>query len=307
MNPELMEKVARLELKARMVVEGHLAGMHKSPFRGFNVEFLEHRQYNQGDDMRHVDWKLFGKRDKYFIKQFEEETNLRSYILLDSSASMRYGAGPEGDKLTYSSKLAACLSYLFIKQGDAAGLVTFDSGVLSSVEPRGGRNHLHAILRALESNTGGARTDVAGALSRLGEQLKRRSFVILISDLLVEPEPVFEALKILRRRHSELVIFNLLDRSEVDFPFSRASRFTDVETGAAISIEPAAIRREYKKNLERHLDLYRSFCRRQTIEFVSAVTDEPLEKVLLGYIEQREKNKRTRQRHETAEKPGHYK
>ena len=250
-SPDLLEKVARLEFKARLVVEGALSGMHKSPYRGFNVEFLEHREYYPGDDLRHVDWKLFGKRDKFFVKQFEEDTNLRTYILLDSSASMRFGEGEHGSKLKYASLLAAGLAYLFIKQGD-----------------------------------------LAGALSRFGEQIKRRSLVVLISDLLDDPAPVLAAIKTLRRRQSEMVLFHLLDRAEVDLPYNRASRFLDMETGGALSAEPAVIRAEYQRNLARHVDLFRAFCRRQTIEFIHAVTDTPVEKVLLGYLQQRERRKR---------------
>ena len=291
-SPELLEKVARLELKARMVAEGVLSGMHKSPYRGFNVEFLEHREYYPGDDIRHVDWKLFGKRDKFFIKQFEEDTNLRAYILLDSSASMRFGDGAHGSKLQYASLLAASLAYLFIKQGDAAGLVTFDDKVLYQVEPHAGRAHLYRVLAALERNTQGGATDLAGALSRFGESLKRRSFVILISDLLTEPEPVMAALKTLRGRQSEMALFHLLDRAEVDLPYKRASRFVDMETGAAVAADPAAIRAAYRRNLEKHVDAFRAFCRVQTIDFIHAVTDTPVDKTLLGCLQQREQRKR---------------
>ena len=291
-SPDLLEKVARLEFKARLVVEGALSGMHKSPYRGFNVEFLEHREYYPGDDLRHVDWKLFGKRDKFFVKQFEEDTNLRTYILLDSSASMRFGEGEHGSKLKYASLLAAGLAYLFIKQGDAAGLVTFDNNMLRHVEPRAGRAHLYRLFAALEDNAQGRSTDLAGALSRFGEQIKRRSLVVLISDLLDDPAPVLAAIKTLRRRQSEMVLFHLLDRAEVDLPYNRASRFLDMETGGALSAEPAVIRAEYQRNLARHVDLFRAFCRRQTIEFIHAVTDTPVEKVLLGYLQQRERRKR---------------
>jgi len=291
-SPELLEKVARLELKARMVVEGVLSGMHKSPYRGFNVEFLEHREYYPGDDIRHVDWKLFGKRDKFFIKQFEEDTNLRAYVLLDSSASMRFGGGEHGSKLQYASLLAASLAYLFIKQGDAAGLVTFDDKVMRQAEPRAGRAHLYRLFSTLEQNTQGGATDLAGALARFGESLKRRSLIILISDLLSDPVPVMTAIKTLRRRQSEMVLFHLMDRAEMDLPYKRASRFVDLETGAALSAEPAAIRAAYKRNLARHVDIFRTFCRRQTIEFVHAVTDTPVENVLLGYLQQRERRKR---------------
>jgi uncharacterized protein (DUF58 family) len=292
LSPELLEKVSRLELKARMVVEGLLTGMHKSPFQGYNVEFLEHREYRPGDDPRRLDWKLFARRDKFFIKQYEDETNLRAYVLLDSSASMRFGGGEHGGKLGYAALLAACLGYLFIKQGDAVGLVTFDKVALRQIEPRGGRTHFYRMLGALEENGQGRETDVAGALARFGEQIKRRSLVVLISDLLVEPGPVFDSLKTLRRRQSEMVIFNIMDTAEVDFPFPKASRFIDVETGAALPAEPSVIRREYKRNLNRHIDLFRSFCKQHTIEFVHAVTSDPVEKVLLGYLEQRERRKR---------------
>ena len=291
-SPELLEKVARLELRARMVVEGALTGMHKSPYHGSNIEFMDHREYNPGDDIRDIDWKLYGKRDKYFIKRYEEETNLRAYILLDASASMRYGSGENSPKLHYASLLAAALGYLFIKQGDAAGLVAFDNDVMQQVEPRSGRPHLYRLLAALEAMPPGAETDVAGALARLGQSLKRRSLTILISDLLVDPEPVFAGLKTLRRRQSEMVIFNIMDPDEINFPFTRASRFTDLEGGPAIAADPSVIRREYVKNLERHLSLFRTFCRGQTIEFIHAATDTPVENVLLGYLEQRERRKR---------------
>lgn len=288
-SPELLDKISRLELRARMVVEGALAGLHKSPYRGFNVEFLEHREYYPGDDIRHVDWKLYARRDRFYVRQYEEETSLRAYVLLDSSASMRYGGGNgNGVKLDYAALLAASLSYLFIKQGDAAGLATFDSTVLRSVAPRMGRAHLYRILAALAGNTAGARTDVAAALAALGGQIKPRSFVILISDLLVEPQPVIAALKTLSRRQSETVIFNVMHPDEIEFPFTRASRFLDPETGLALPADPDVVRARYKKALAQHLETFRSFAKQHSISFIHASTAEPADRVLLGYLQQRE-------------------
>jgi len=294
-SPELMEKVARLELRARMVAEGLLTGMHGSASRGFNVEFLEHREYYPGDDPRHVDWKVFAKSGRYYVKQHEEEKNLQVYIVSDASASMDFGrAGAEqaAGKWEHGNLLAASLAYLFLKQGDAVGLTIAGAGARPPIEPRTSRGHLYRILGALADTNPSGEARIADSLRCLGEISRRRCFVVVVSDLLEEPNPVQDALRVIRGRGGEAVVFHVLSAPELDFPFTRASRFIDPETGRGLTSDPTAVRALYMKNLDRFLDNYRDFCLRIGIDFVPAPTASSAEEILLGYLERRVRSKR---------------
>lgn len=292
-SPELMEKVARLELRARMVAEGLLSGMHKSAAHGFNVEFLEHREYYPGDDLRHVDWKVFAKTGRCYVKQHEEEKNLRVHLVMDVSESMDYGgADGNGSKLEHGGLISASLAYLFLKQGDSVGLAACGAGAPAVVEPRASRGQLYRILGALADARPKGEARLADSLRAVGDQLKRRSFVIVVSDLLEEPAPIQDSLRTIRGRGGEIVVFHIMTEAERTFPFTRASRFIDPETGRDLTTDPTAIRAIYMKNLERFLDGYREFSERIGIDFVPATTTEGAEQTLLGYLERRERRKR---------------
>jgi uncharacterized protein (DUF58 family) len=297
-SPGLMEKVARLELRARMIAEGLLSGMHGSASRGFNVEFLEHREYYPGDDPRHVDWKVFAKSGRYYVKQHEEEKNLQVYIVMDASASMDYGRAGAGNgggsKWEHGILLASSLAYLFLKQGDAVGLIIAGGGAENGrpLEPRISRGQLYRILGVLAQTQPAGEARLADSLRRIGEQSRRRCFSVVISDLLEDPVPVQDALRVISGRGGEAVLFHVLSPAELDFPFTRASRFIDPETGRDLTSDPTAIRALYMKNLERFLENYREFCLKIGIDFVSAPAAAAAEEILLGYLERRERGKR---------------
>jgi uncharacterized protein (DUF58 family) len=291
-SPELMEKVARLELRARSVADGLLSGMHKSAARGFNVEFLEHREYSPGDDIRHIDWKVFARTGRYYVKQHEEEKNLQVLLIVDASESMGYGGEGGGAKWEHCCLISAALAYLFLKQGDAVGLRICGAGAPAPVEPRAARGQIYRILGALAAQRPRGQARLADALRAAGDQLKRRGFVIVVSDLLEEPEPVREGLRVIRGRGSDAVVFHLLDESEITFPFTRASRFIDPETGRDLTTDPTAVRALYMKNLGRFLADYRDFSDRIGIDFIPASTADGAERILLGYLERRERRKR---------------
>ncbi len=288
LSPELIEKVARLELRARMIADGLLSGMHRSPERGFNIEFLEHREYYPGDDPRHIDWKVFAKTGRYFVKQHEEERNLNVHIVLDTSASMT--AGGESGKWDHGFVISAALSYLFLKQGDAVGLVSAGPG--ESLDPGTSRNHLYRLLATLAKRRPEGRAGIAGTLTGIGDKLGRRSFVIVVSDLLEEPEPIRESLRAIRGRGAEIVIFHVLSSDEKSFPFTKAARFVDPESGKDLTIDPTAVRAAYMKNLSGFLEGYNAFCSGAGIDFVDAEVSRSPEEILLEYLEKRERRKR---------------
>jgi uncharacterized protein (DUF58 family) len=226
LDPKVLNRVARLDLRARLIVEGTLAGRHRSPYRGFSVEFAEHREYAPGDDTRYLDWKVYGKSDRLYIKQYEEETNLLATIVLDGSTSMDYGAGGEGmSKATYASTVAASLAYLVVHQQDSAGLVLLDDAVRDSLPPGSQPAHLARILERIGSFRGGKRTDLGKALGEVAEKVRRRGLVVVVSDLLDDAERVLAGLRRLRSRKHDVVVFQILHEDEVRFPFEGMTRF----------------------------------------------------------------------------------
>lgn len=291
LTPRELAALGGLEFVARQVVEGFIAGLHRSPHRGFSVEFAEHRMYQPGDDLRYIDWRMYGRSDRYYIKQFEEETNLRSYLLVDASASMSWTSaeGVLPTKLWYAKQLAASLALMLVRQGDAVGLLAFDSAIRSHIAPRGGRRHWHELLRTLEPVTASGRTDPGSALRDLAGRLRRRGLVILISDLLVDPEATRLALRFLRHRGHEVLVFHLLDPGERELPGVGEVRFVDPETDEELPVSAADVRQEYREAVEHALAEWRRDLAPQGIDYVLVGTDEPMAHALRAYLHKRER------------------
>ena len=288
LDPSVLAGLDNLELRARVVVEGFLSGLHKSPRRGFSVEFNDYRHYQRGDDLRHVDWKLYGRTDKLFIKHYEDETNVRATIVLDTSASMAFGS-ESGNKLTYGITLASALAYFVTRQRDAVGLVTFDDRVLEFLPPKSRQPHLMQILRTLSAVTPGATTDAAKPLSDLAATLNKRSMIIFISDLLDDEERVISTLRNLRAMGNDVIVLHLMDNAELNFPFNESSEFIDMETSESYLANPAAIRGAYLENLNVFLNDCKKKCQRSDIDYCLLNTSEPLDSALSAYMARRAK------------------
>lgn len=286
LNPETVARLENLSLRARLIVEGFIIGLHRSPYHGFSVEFAEHRAYGAGDEIRHVDWKLFAKTDRYYVKQFEEETNLKSYLLLDQSRSMSF-ASAGVSKLSYSQSLAAALAYLMLNQQDAIGLALFDSQLRSYVAPRARASHLNTLLGQLSRISPGPETAIAPVLHQLAESIVKRGLIVLISDLFDDPNKVLLGLKHFRYKRHEVIVFHILDPQELSFDYSSRTRFRDMETGQTITTEPWHIRREYQQQMEQFIDTFRTRCRRHNIDYVQITTDRPLDLALSEYLVKR--------------------
>ena len=289
LDPVALSRLGNLELVARLVVEGFVTGLHKSPYQGFSVEFSEHRQYMPGDEIRHIDWKVFGKSDRYYVKKFEEETNLRAYLVLDASQSMTYQFDGSGiSKLQYGCYLAASLTYLMLKQRDSVGLATFDQQIRDYIPPRGVPTHLQAIISILESITAGAETDVATVLHDLAKRIVRRGLVIVISDLLDQPTKVLSALKHFRHRKHEVIVFHVLDSAEKTFPFQGAISFQDLETGQRLVTQADSLKSSYLEQLNRFIRDYQRGCGANMIDYVQINTDTPFDYALSAYLSNRQ-------------------
>lgn len=293
LDPVAISRLASLDLKAKLVVEGFFAGLHRSPYHGFSVEFAEHRPYMPGDPPRSIDWKVLAKSDRLYVKQFEEETNLRAYLLLDVSASMwkPTHATSYGDtlpKLEYASYLTASLAHLMLDQNDAVGLLTFDTGIRTFIPPRSMRRHLSAILHALEESPSEKETAIAASLNALAERVRRRGLIIVISDLLdPDVDGVLAALAHFRHRKHEVLVFHILDAADLTFPFTREARFVDAETRDHVDIQPDLIRREYVAALDEWRTRLRNECREHMIDYVAVDTRTPFDSVLLSYLQKR--------------------
>lgn len=286
LHPEAISRIARLELRARHVVEGFLSGMHRSPYFGQSVEFLEHREYTPGDDLRHVDWKVWAKQDRYYVKQFEEDTNLRATLLVDVSASMQYGRGPL-TKFDYAATVATSLAYLLLRQQDAVGCVTFDADVRTVVPQRSKRNHLDSIVQALTRVTPANKTDLKPILTQVAETYPRRGLMILISDLLAERDTLFKGLRLLRQRGHDVLVLHVMDDDELDFPFDGSTRFEGLESPAALNCNPRALREGYMGALHRFLDEVRRGCASDVIDYALLRTSQPLDAALASFLSNR--------------------
>ena len=286
LDPAVIARLGTLELKARTIVEGFLSGLHRSPFKGFSVEFAEYRQYLPGDDLSSIDWKVYARSDRYYVKKFEEETNLDCHLLLDVSASMGYGSRGV-TKMQYGSMLAASLAYLMNRQRDAVGLTAFDEAIVSMLPPSARSGHLRSLLVTLDRLTLGSKTDVSKPLHLLADGIIRRGMVVVISDLLDEPERVVDGLRHFRFRGTDVIVFHLLDPDELTFPFERAARFRDMEIGDELMAVPAVVRADYLKELERTIDTYKRDLSSAGIDYRLIDTSEPLEFALMSYLSSR--------------------
>jgi len=289
-DPKVLTGLKYLYLRARFVVNGVMVGIHPSQSKGLSSEFEEHRGYSQGDDIRHIDWKAYAKFDRYFIKEYRETTNLKAYIVMDSSSSMGYGSDGVS-KFDYGSTLAASLAYLMLKQQDAVGLITFSNRIEKIIPPKATHDHLFAILKELEDRIPQGETSAASVLQELAASLKRRSLVILISDLLDKPEEVTRGLKQLRSRGSDIMVFHILDKDELQFPFREPSLFQDMEEDLRLLADPIAIRSAYLKAIHSLIEGYRESCASTLIDYSLFDTSIDLDRALVRYLTWRGKFK----------------
>ncbi len=283
LDPATIARLGSLDLKVRAIVEGFLTGLHRSPFKGFSVEFAEYRQYLPGDDLTTLDWKVYARTDRHFVKKFEEETNLECYLLLDISRSMGYGSGAV-TKLQYGSYLAGALAYLMTRQRDAVGLIAFDDKIVTMLRPSARSGHLTSLLVTLDRLPLGARTDVAKPLRDLAEAVRKRGLVVLISDLLDDVDRVLPGLKHFRYRGSEVIVFHVLDPAELHFPFDQTARFRDMETLDEVVAVPEVVRSRYLSALADLQERYRRELRLAGIDYVMLDTSVPLETALMSYL-----------------------
>ena len=288
LQPEMAAMLNNMALRARLVVEGYIIGQHKSPYHGFSVEFAEHRAYGPGDEIRHIDWKLYGKTNRYYVKRYEEETNLRAHLILDTSRSMMYSSG-KISKLEYSSTLMAALAYLMMNQQDGVGLVLFDEKINQFIPPRSNPSHLNTLLTQLGTVKSGLDTKIEPVLHEMAERIKKRGLVILISDLFDNPENILTGLKHFRHNKQEVIVFHILDRQEMEFNFNNRTRFKDMESGEEITTEPWHIRKAYAKSIKNIQDDYQKKCREHLVDYVPLFTDQSLDTALTEYIRKRKK------------------
>ena len=286
LHPEAIARIARLELRARAVVEGVLAGLHKSPYKGQSVEFLQHREYVRGDDLRRVDWKVWGRQDRFYVKEFEEETNLRVTLLVDGSASMNYASGPLG-KYDYAATLAASLAWLALSHGDAVGCSVFDDKIRASVPPRTKRSHLASVVEVLETPRAGRPTAFMPVLRSLAETLPRRGLVMVMSDLLGDRDGVFQGMQLLRKRGHDLVLLHVMDDDELDFPFEGPTRFEGLELPDALACNPRSLRAGYLAAVEAFLADVRTRAAAVRCDYSLIRTGEPVDAALVKFLARR--------------------
>lgn len=286
LDPAALMAIRNLELRARSVVEGFWHGLHRSPYHGFSVEFTEYRAYSPGDDPRYLDWKLVGRTDRYFIKKFEDETNLRCHLLVDSSRSMTFGSRGY-TKADYARTLAATLGYFLAQQGDATGLLTFDERVREYLPARHRPGHLRHLMLALEKPAAGSATDLAAPLRRIAELTQKRGLIVLLSDLLAPIESLEAPLALLTAARHEVIVFQVLDPAELTFDFQAASRFLDLETGRDLFLEPTTARADYQRRIGEHLEAVRALCQRLGIAHHQLSTAQPLELALFDFLKTR--------------------
>lgn len=290
-DPAALMRVKNLHWRAKVIVEGFLTGLHRSPYHGFSVEFTEYRQYTFGDDLRFLDWRLLARTDRQYVKRFEDETNLRCSILLDASRSMGFGSAGY-TKFEYARTLAATLAYFLARQRDAAGLVTFDEKVSDYLPSRYRPGHLHRLLLSLERSVSGQSTDLAAPLDQIARTVRRRGLIVLISDLLAPAETVSQQLGQLRALGHEVILLRILDRAETEFDFAESAIFQDLETGRELFIDPQSVRRSYAERFRAHADQLLQTCRDHGIEFRQLLTNDPLETALFDFLSARQRFQR---------------
>lgn len=286
LHPETIARISRLDLRAKHAVEGFISGMHKSPFFGHSIEFVQHREYVSGDDLRHLDWKVWSKTDRYYIKQYEAETNLRCTLVVDVSESMHYGRGAL-NKYNYGCTIAACLAYLLLRQQDAVGSITFDSDVRHIVPTRSQQTHIDAIIGSLNVSRPREKTDLEKILRRVAENVTARGMVVLVSDLLADREPLFRGLEMLCHRRHDVLVFHVLDDDELTFPFAGTTRFEGMEQLPDLLCDPRALRDGYLEALEEYLVEVRRGCAQKGIDYSVVRTSDYLDAVLTKFLHHR--------------------
>ncbi|MFZ5829196.1 MAG: DUF58 domain-containing protein [Planctomycetota bacterium] len=284
LKPEVINQIKRLDLRAQFIVKGFLHGLHASPFQGFSVEFSEHRKYTPGDDPKDIDWLIYAKTDKYYVKKFEAETNITGYLAMDLSRSMGYTHRQELTKFDYSICLAAALGYLMIHQQDPVGVVTFDERIRHSLRPQARRGHLANVLSLLANLKPDGETDVAQSLVQLAAMLRHASLVMVFSDLLTDPQPVLEALYRLRHGGHDVIVFHILDEAETLFPFRGMVELEEPESKKRLALDADAFRRDYLKELEAFRERYRRECFQARIDYVPLDTSMRFDKALTEYL-----------------------
>jgi uncharacterized protein (DUF58 family) len=284
LKPEVINQIKRLDLRAQFVAKGFLQGLHASPFHGFSVEFSEHRKYTAGDDPKDIDWLVYAKTDKYYVKKFEAETNITGYLVMDLSQSMGYTYRQELTKFDYAVCLAAALCYLMIYQQDPVGLITFDQRVRDSLAPRSKRTQLGNLLSLLARLKPQGETDIAHSLIQIAAMLRHRSLVMLFSDLLTDPEPVIRALRILRHGGHDVILFHILDEAEVRFPFDGVVEFEEPETADKVQVDASQCREGYLADLAAFRETYRQECFQTRIDYVELDTSTQFDKALMEYL-----------------------
>ena len=298
LDPKTLDRIKRLDVRARLVVEGFITGQHQSPYHGFAVEFASHREYVPGDDIKHIDWKVWSKTDRLYIKEYEEETNLKCTLLLDCSKSMRYGEATGGwSKFDYGATAAASLAYLLQQQQDAVGLVTFNTKVQRNLPASSHPSHLKLILHELQQTSPDGQTDIAEVFPELARQIRRRGMVVLISDLFLDPATLSEALRQFRLRRHEVVVLHVMHEDELTFPFQDNTLFRGLETTAQLHTEPRALRRSYLEAVDRFLKQVKKSCASSGIDYVLMSTKDPLDAALSSYLTFRQKTRRRVTRH----------
>lgn len=286
-DPQALTRIASLELIARTVVEGFISGLHRSPHLGFSVNFAEYRNYRPGDDIRKIDWKVYGRTDRFFVKEFEGETNTRIYLILDCSRSMAY-KNRGIMKLEYGQYLAASLGYFAFKQRDAVGFISYDEGIIDYIPARGSIGHLNTVLHAIERARPGEKTDFFKTLVNASGRLRGRGIVIVISDLYDEPDRVMSGLRHLVFRGNDVIVFQLLDPAELEFDFRNAAQFVDMETRAEMHVIPEYLRQEYREQLNLQIAEYEKECRKDRMDFAMIDTSKPLDRALFSYLVRRQ-------------------
>jgi uncharacterized protein (DUF58 family) len=290
LDPHTIARLQGLELRARRIVEGYVAGLHRSPYQGFSNEFAEHREYVPGDDLRYVDWKVYGKSDRYYLKQFEVETNLILYLVLDASESMQY-QGPHApmSKFAYAQCAAAALAFLVLHQRDAVGLAMFDQEIRQLIRPSSSPTQLKQLLHVMESATADRKTSTGPIFHDLAERFSRRGIIVILSDLFDDVDTMLAGLKHLRHRRHDVVLLQILDPAELDFPFQQVTMFKGLEALGEVIAEPRSLQAAYQKEVQLFLNRMRAGCRGQQIDFLTIRTDQPLDGVLTSFLAARKK------------------
>ena len=293
LHPEAIKRISRLDLRAQHIVEGFLSGLHRSPYFGQSVEFLQHREYTPGDDLRHVDWQVWARQDRLYVKQFEEDTNMRVNLLVDVSSSMEYGNGPL-NKYEYAATIAVSLAFLILKSQDAVGCLTFDETVRAKIETLSKRTQLAAIIRSLDVNTPADKTNLADIFREAAETYPRRGMMIVVSDLLGDVGSTMRGLRVLRQRGHDVLVLHVMDDDELSFPFSGPTRFEDLETDSRLNCNPQSLRDGYLDALNEFLADLRHQCAQSAIDYTLIKTSDPLDAALASFLSRRMARNRSR-------------